>query len=562
MGKMRKFIYNFFTSGRGDTLEFSIKRKVILINILLITLLITFTFFLILNYFQYNLPLLTVDIISLFLIIISFILLRATFMLDAVSYFFTLSISFVLIFFLVTGGKDNSGPMYLLIYPAPVFFIMGKRNGLRIVLIFTLSAVLSYLIFMNFSWFPDYKSSYLIRYSIIYIFILLISYSYEYVISKTNSELKKTNVWLAESEEKYRTLVEDANIGILIIKSDKIVFANSFFARLTGYHRESLEGKDFLHLLNREDFKKAKGLLMSALKNHETPEYIESTVTTREGISIDVTINILTIDFNKEPALLVIINDISKMKKAEKEREGLIKQLNEILAIKNRFISVLAHDLKGPLGSYFEFMEFFEENYDEMSDDEKKDIINSIKVSSKNNYDLLLNLLNWVRIQDNKMQYNPEILSIKEIVDKTTEFYRIEADRKSVKIISNISPKLYAFGDSDMINIIMRNLVANAIKFSYEGSTVRIIASEKNGFVEIQVADNGKGIRSDLIADIFNLDIYSRGKAGSGKMSTGLGLILCREMVEKNGGQIWVESVEKKGTTITFTLPGDFNEIA
>jgi PAS domain S-box-containing protein len=562
MGIIKKIIYSFVTSGRGESLEFPVKRKVILINILLIILFPLFTFFSILNYYQENLLLLTVDLISLLLVTMTFVLLRVTLMFDAVSHFFTFSFSLILITFLVTGGKDNLGPVYLLLYPAPVFFILGKRKGLIVVLTFTLSAVLSYFLFMNFSWFPDYKTSYLIRHVVLYIFILLFAYSYEYVFSRINSKLKKTNIWLVESEEKYRTLVENANIGILIIKSDRVVFSNSFFARLTGYNRETLEGKIFSDLLNQGDFEKAKGLLKTALTNDEIPEYIESTITTREGDIIYVDMNILTMHLQKEPALLVIINDISKKKSAEREREELIIQLNEILGIKDRFISVLAHDLKGPLGSYFEFMEFFEENYDEMSDDEKKDVINSIKVSSKNNYDLLLNLLNWARLQNDNMPFNPEILSIMEIANETTEFYRVEAERKKVKIISNISPKLYAFGDSQMIHIIMRNLVANAIKFSYEGGRIRIFASESHGFVEIQVADSGRGIRSDLLANIFDLDIYSRGKAGSGKMSTGLGLILCRDMVEKNNGQISVESIEGKGTTITFTLPGDYNEIA
>jgi PAS domain S-box-containing protein len=562
MVKIKKIIYNSVTSGRGDILDFPVKSKVILINILLIILFFVFIFFSFLNYFQCNFLLMAVDLFSLFLVIIFFILLRTTFMLDIVSYIITLAFSLVLIFFLISGGKDNLGLLYFLIYPAPVFFILGKRKGTIVISIFTLTAVCSYLIFMNYSWFPDYSSSALIRYILTYIFILIFAYCYEHVISKTNSELEKANIWLIDSEEKYRSLVENANIGILIAKSDRVVFANSFFSRMSGYSSKSLEGKEIADLLNRENFENAKGLLRNADTNHETPEYIESTIRTREGKHIDVDMNVLTIHLQKEPALLVIINDISKKKTSEKEKEKLITELNEFLDIKNRFISVLAHDLKGPLGSYFEFMEFFEENFDDMTDEEKKDIINSLKVSSKNNYDLLLNLLNWVRMQDNKIQFNPEIISIKEIVSETSEFYRIEADRKDIKIISNISPKLYAFGDTDMVNIIMRNLVSNAIKYSYDGGSIRIIASEANDFVEIQVSDNGKGIKSDMLADIFNLNIYSRGKAGSGKMSTGLGLILCREMVEKNGGQIWVESTEGKGTSITFTLPGDYNETA
>lgn len=562
MGKVNKYIYNIITSGKGDSLEFSVKRKVILINIILIILFFIFVLFSILNYYYFNLLLLTIDTISIFLVIILFVLLRATLMLDAVSYLLIITFSCELIFFLITGGKENSGLTYFLLYPTPVFFILGKRKGLITVSIFSLAAFFSYLLFMNFSWFPDYNNLYLLRNCTVYFFILFFSYNYEYAIDRTYYELGKTNMWLADSEEQYRTLVENTNIGILITRSDKVIFSNSFFTRLTGHKKKDLEGKNVSDIFSQDDFQKGKNLLRSAHANDEIPEYIESTVTTKAGNLISVEMNVLTIHLHKESALLVTVNDISKRKRAEKEKEGLIKQLNEILAMKDRFISVLAHDLKGPLGSYYEFMEFFEDNYDEMTDNEKKDIINSIKISSKNNYDLLLNLLNWVRIQNNNMQFNPEILSIKEIVNETTEFYRIEAERKNIKIISNISPKLYAFGDLDMIYIVMRNLVSNSIKFSYDGGTIRIIASELNGIVEIQVVDNGKGVKSDMLADIFNLDIYSRGKAGSGKMSTGLGLVLCKEMVERNGGQIWIESIEGKGTTTTFTLPGDFNEIA
>ncbi len=562
MGDIKEIIYSIITAGRGNNLEFPVKRKVILINIFLIILFVIFIFFTILNFFQFNLLLLTIDIISLFLIIISFFMLRITLMLDVVSNFFTLIFGLVLIFFLVTGGRENSGPIYLLVYPALAFFLLGKRKGMIVVTLFTLSAILSYLIFMNCSWFPDYKSSNIIRLIVMYTFILLLAYSYEYVFNKINSELEETHQWLTHSEEEYKILVENANIGILIIKSDKVVFSNNFFSRMTGHIRESLIGKKISDILNQDDFEKAKSMLRTGSPDGEDPESIESTITTHEGKSLDVDINVLKIDYQMEPALLVIIYNISKKKSAEREREKLITQLNEVLSLKDRFISVLAHDLKGPLGSYFEFMEFFETNYDEMTDEDKKDIITSIKVSSKNNYNLLLNLLNWARLQNNKMPFNPEILSLKEVISEITGFYHTEAERKKLKIISNINPKLYLFCDSDMINIIMKNLISNAIKYSYEKGSIRIIATELKGYVKIEVSDNGKGMKSELLADLFNLDIYSRGKPGSGKMSSGLGLILSRDMIEKNGGQIWVESKEGKGTTFTFTLPGDYNEIA
>ncbi len=562
MGEIKKIIYNLITAGRGNNLEFPVKRKVILINIFLIILFFIFIFFSILNYIQFNLLLLTIDIISIFLIIISFFMLRITLMLDAVSNFLTLIFGIILIFFLITGGRENSGPIYLLIYPSLVFFILGKRKGIIVVSLFTLSAVLSYLIFMNCSWFPDYKSSYMIRLIVMYIFILLFAYSYETVFNRINSELEESNLRLTQSEEEYRTLVENANIGILIIKSDKVIFSNNFFSRMTDQNRESLIGKNISDILNRDDFEKAKGIFRTGPRDNGNPESIESTITTREGKSIDVDINILKIDYQKEPALLVIIYNISKKKSAEKEREKLITQLNKVLSMKDRFISVLAHDLKGPLGSYFEFMEFFEANFHEMTDEEKKDVISTIKVSSKNNYNLLQNLLNWARLQNNKLPFNPEILSFKEVVNETIDFYRTEAERKNLKIIFNINPKLYLFCDSEMINIIMRNLVSTAIKCSKNKGSIRIIATELKGHVKIEVSDNGKGIKSELLADLFNLDIYSRGKAGSGKMSSGLGLILSKEMIEKNGGQMWIESKEGKGTTFTFTLPGDYNEIA
>jgi signal transduction histidine kinase len=167
----------------------------------------------------------------------------------------------------------------------------------------------------------------------------------------------------------------------------------------------------------------------------------------------------------------------------------------------------------------------------------------------------LENLLQWSRIQSNNIEYQPQNLKIVEIVSNSVSVFFLHANKKNITIQLYIDSRFYIFADYNMITTVVRNLISNAIKFTYRNGKIIISAKRENDFIEISIADSGIGIRFENIKKLFQIDQKFKTDGTAGEEGTGLGLILCKEFIEKNRGKIWAESVFGKGSTIKFTLP-------
>jgi signal transduction histidine kinase len=194
------------------------------------------------------------------------------------------------------------------------------------------------------------------------------------------------------------------------------------------------------------------------------------------------------------------------------------------------------------------------ENYEGFSRDELKELFSQIKVSSGNVYQLLEDLLLWARNQLHKVSFEQKPCNLHELGEKAINYLEPQAESKSIKLDLQIIPETEVFADMNMVETVIRNLVSNAIKFSHKDGTIVISASEANEFIQVAVKDSGIGIKPEDLNKLFDKTASHTTYGTQGEKGTGIGLDLCSDFIEKNGGKIWVESEYGKGSTFFFTL--------
>ncbi|MFW5658113.1 MAG: tetratricopeptide repeat protein [Bacteroidota bacterium] len=241
--------------------------------------------------------------------------------------------------------------------------------------------------------------------------------------------------------------------------------------------------------------------------------------------------------------------------KIKKKSEAELQKIN---STKDKFFSIIAHDLKNPLSALMGFTEHVHRNSNQLSIEEMLEINSLIRESSKNLNELLQNLLNWARAQTGRIQYNPEIFDISEITGKTIILLRQIANDKKIEIKNNIA-STNVCGDKNMISLIIRNLLSNALKFTHEGGKITIESVKNNNYLYVKIIDNGVGMDKETLDKLFKINESVSTRGTGNEEGTGLGLILCREFIEKNGGNIQVESSPGKGSVFTFNIPLEKN---
>jgi PAS domain S-box-containing protein len=250
-----------------------------------------------------------------------------------------------------------------------------------------------------------------------------------------------------------------------------------------------------------------------------------------------------------------ISRDITKNKLAEEE----IKLKNELLQIinseKDKFFSILAHDLRGPLSAFVSATQIIAEEIQTMGIEEIKEITLSMKTSATNIYSLLENLLEWSRLRRGVMDFIPEKINLKKKIEECVAVLSESARKKGIEILISIPEVIDVLADSLMFDTVIRNLISNAIKFTPVGGKVTLTAGYiEDHIVEIKISDSGIGMTPELKDKLFLLNEKTSRKGTEGEPSTGLGLLLCKEFIEKHNGKIRVESEVGKGSTFSFTI--------
>jgi PAS domain S-box-containing protein len=395
----------------------------------------------------------------------------------------------------------------------------------------------------------------------------------EVLVEKRSEEINQKNKRLEEeiefrikTEKRLRQLsqaVEQSPAAVIITdKNGIIVYANPKFIEIRGYKQQDVIGKNpSLFKSGVHDQKFYKNLWGTILKGKIWKGEILNKKKNGQLFWESALISPILNEEGEIHNFVGIYEDISKQKEAEDEIEKYINKLGEseyqlqlLNQNKDKFFSILAHDLKGPFSSLLGFSEFLVHDFEELTLKEIKSYSINIHESTKNTYKLLENLLEWGRVQRNMIDLEFENINLLEIAKKTIELYSAEANKKKVKLELKIDKQTYVHADKNTIATVFRNLTSNAIKFCEAGDVITISSTSVNEGIEVAISDTGIGISEDDKAKLFRIDVHHTIAGTAQEKGTGLGLILCKDLLEKNNSEIRVESKLGKGTTFNFIL--------
>jgi PAS domain S-box-containing protein len=361
---------------------------------------------------------------------------------------------------------------------------------------------------------------------------------------------------LTESEEKFRMLTEKSNALICELDLEgRILYANSKFSEHLGYDPQELEG----HAISENCLPEMQQNFFDSIVHFFPNPTFKNEWYLKDKKGFWHWFRCHTSAFvnaKGEERRSVILFEISDIKQVEEQLKRYTRDLKELNATKDKFFGIIAHDLKNPFTSLLGASELLINSLENFDQETVKHIGLLLYDSAKRGYTLLQNLLEWSRSQSGTITFNPKPLPLKQVVLENISSIQISAFNKKQQIICDISHEMEISADQNMLNTILRNLLQNAIKFSSDGEKI-VLKAHKNDRNEITIVvkDSGIGIAEENLKKLFRLDEKFTNLGTRNEQGTGLGLILCKEFVEKHKGRIWVESKIGKGSKFSFTIP-------
>jgi len=370
------------------------------------------------------------------------------------------------------------------------------------------------------------------------------------------TEQKLLEVTLMHSEEKYRKIFNNDIDAICLfdIETKQILDVNNAYLKMYGYTREealqlttneiTVEQDKIDNAIGQET---KEGDILVPERNHRK----------KDGTIFQVELSGGTFVWNGTTVMFAIARDITERKKAEIQIQKQNHQLLELNATKDKFFSIIAHDLKSPFNSLLGFSELLVEHFDEYDREKIKRFVDNIYTVSNQTFKLLENLLDWSRLQQGLIEPTLQLHNLKTIVNDINLLNSQIAKAKNICLQNNIGEDQSVFCDIDMTKTVLRNLISNAIKYTFQNGIITINSTDYTTHLEIRITDNGVGIPAETIGNLFRLDknVSTRGTAD--EKGTGLGLLLCKELIEKQHGKIWVESELEKGSIFFIMLPNN-----
>jgi PAS domain S-box-containing protein len=366
-----------------------------------------------------------------------------------------------------------------------------------------------------------------------------------------SKQLYELSSIITKSEVKYRNFVENSTVGVFQTKLDgTILFVNNALVNMLGYSsmQELMNEKATFYYKD----KARRDELVYRLKTNGKIADFEIEFVTKYGKTIILLMNAILLSDYIDGTLIEITN----RKAAEKLLEQKTVQLQKTISEKDKFFSIIAHDLKSPFQGFIGITQMMAENPSDFSATELSNISTEMNSKARNLFKLLKNLLEWARVQQGTIPFEPEIIELRNSIMQDIETVKQFAENKSIQIFNDVNEMHKVIADQNMLYSVCQNLLSNAIKFSYRDGKITLKSEEvKNNFIEVSVIDSGIGMSNEIIEKLFKIEERVGQDGTEGEESTGLGLLLCKEFVEKCGGKIWVESEQGKGSKFSFTLP-------
>lgn len=355
--------------------------------------------------------------------------------------------------------------------------------------------------------------------------------------------------------KQYEALFKKTSDAIYILDNTGLIeTVNQGFEQLVGLNKSELVGRNIAEFVHTDSI----ALLPVIAKSVEADDsrQFDLHIMRRDGEVRTVLVRASAIYSKKQLAgYQALATDITERKIAEEKLKESSRKLEELNSNKDKLFSIISHDLKSPFNSLLGFSDLLLKEYDDLSDEERKLFATNIYHSIQNLYKLLDNLLQWAMVQSGKMDYFPQNIDLKELVENCLGILRGNAVRKQICVTNAVEKGVFVYADQNSINSVIQNLIVNAIKFSNAEGKVEISARKLRGTVEVTVSDTGIGMTKEELEKLFRIDVHHTTKGTASESGTGLGLILCKEMIENNAGTIRVESQPGKGSKFIFTLP-------
>lgn len=369
------------------------------------------------------------------------------------------------------------------------------------------------------------------------------------------SKQKNAEQAIKEHDESLNKILENIPYAVFTHDLDgNILLVNKMASRYTGYTRNELLQMNVKDIDKESISRKDRELIWQEFQPGKQKRILSHHFR-KDGTKYPVEVMITGIHYHDAPIILAIAQDITERVEAEQALIKSEKELKELNAAKDKFFSIIAHDLKSPFGSVLGISELLNQKIDNKDFEQLSIMSRLLLKAATQSYDLLNNLLVWSRAQSGKIKFKPEQIRLCNLIEGIVALFSITAEEKGVKFEIKCAKNIEACADPNMLNAVFRNLISNALKYSFEGGMITLLVEESEKEIHIVVKDEGVGIKENLVSKLFKLeeDISTPGTKGEG--GTGLGLKLCKEFVGIHGGKIWVESKWKKGSEFHFTLP-------
>lgn len=374
-------------------------------------------------------------------------------------------------------------------------------------------------------------------------------------ISRDITDYKNTLEELYKSEEKYRLLINNQGEGIgMLDPEDKFLFANPMADEIFGVPKGKLAGRSLRDFVDKE----GKELLIRQTERRKTGKkdnyemQINQTGGGKRQILITASPQYQEDEFK---GTFAVIRDVTDWRTAEENLKKSEQELREANAAKDKFFSIIAHDLKNPFISILGCTEMMLKDYNSYDQEEIRTFLKMINDASRQVHALLENLLNWSQAQTGRIKMEPEGLEVHQIVETVFKLFEGSSLEKNLSMQNKVKPGTTIYGDFNMISSIIRNLVSNAIKFTRPRGKIAVSTKTSKNYTDILVSDTGIGMPEEMINRLFRIDENVARTGTANEEGTGLGLVLCMEFAKKNKGTLTVSSKEGKGSVFSLRLP-------
>jgi two-component system sensor histidine kinase/response regulator len=364
------------------------------------------------------------------------------------------------------------------------------------------------------------------------------------------------SIFIKESQARFESIANYAPVMIWIADVDGLFsFVNKVWCEFTGRNIGNELGLNWLQNAHPDDIRELIQTYQTSLKTRSN--FTHQFRLKNKELKYKWIMMVGTPRFdekNKFSGLIGTCSDISVQKETEVKIKEINKELTDINATKDKFFSIISHDLRSPLFGLTGLLEMISDGDSKIEKRNKDELMHDALLSAKNIYQLMENLLEWSQIQTGNIEFNPQTIPLYSLVNNVVSIYQQNLKSKNIKLDIEVDLNLLVFADKKITETILRNLLSNAIKFTPANGSIKISAIVRKDEIVLSVKDDGIGMNDEQLDKLFKIEFARSTKGTAEEKGTGLGLILCKELIEKQNGQIWAESKLNSGSSFSFTL--------